>query len=64
METLRASLAAAEHGGSGSGSNGSSDGDPVRLSKDELYDLAKAADIRGRADMSKDELVAALRAAA
>lgn len=29
--------------------------------KDELYDLAKDADISGRSDMTKDELVAALR---
>jgi DNA end-binding protein Ku len=34
-----------------------------RLSKDELYELAKEADIAGRSDMSKDELVQALEAA-
>lgn len=30
------------------------------LSKDDLYERAKAADIPGRSDMSKEELVAAL----
>jgi DNA end-binding protein Ku len=34
-----------------------------RLSKDKLYELAKEADIAGRSDMSKDELVQALEAA-
>ena len=33
------------------------------LSKDELYTLAKNADIPGRSDMSKEQLVEALRAA-
>jgi DNA end-binding protein Ku len=36
------------------------DGDLARLSKAELYERAKAADIPGRADMTKDELVEAL----
>jgi DNA end-binding protein Ku len=31
------------------------------LTKDELYDLAREADIPGRSSMTKDELVAALR---
>jgi DNA end-binding protein Ku len=33
------------------------------LSKEELYELAKKADLPGRSDMSKDELVDALKAA-
>ena len=31
------------------------------LTKEELYERARAADIPGRSDMSKDELIAALR---
>jgi DNA end-binding protein Ku len=34
-----------------------------KLSKDDLYERAKRADIPGRADMSKDELIEALKAA-
>ncbi|HEX2044621.1 MAG TPA: Ku protein [Gaiellaceae bacterium] len=34
-----------------------------RLSKEELYELAKEADIPGRSDMSKEDLVEALKAA-
>ena len=49
----------------GTSPNGSSrDGELEKLSKDELYERAKELDIKGRADMSKEELVAALRAAA
>lgn len=41
-----------------------SDGDRLEgLSKEELYELAKKADLPGRSDMSKDELVEALKAA-
>jgi len=64
MAALRASLEAT-HGSKGgsrrkaSGRNGELDA----LSKDELYELAKDADIAGRSDMSKQELVKALRAA-
>ena len=32
------------------------------LSKDELYERAQAADIQGRSNMTKDELVEALKA--
>jgi DNA end-binding protein Ku len=39
------------------------DGELESLSRDELYRLAKEADIPGRSDMSKDELVAALQEA-
>jgi hypothetical protein len=39
----------------------SKDGPLEDLTKDELYDRAKAADIPGRSDMSKDELIRALR---
>lgn len=52
MEALKASLAG---DGAGRGRPGLS-----RLSKGELYERAKKADIPGRADMSKDELVQAL----
>jgi DNA end-binding protein Ku len=59
MEALRASLKAAE---------GQRDGRAARdgleqLSKDDLYKRAKQADIPGRADMSKDQLIEALKAA-
>jgi DNA end-binding protein Ku len=67
LSALRASVEAAQgsrskaRGGNGKASR---DGDGLdSLSKDELYERAKRADIKGRADMSKDELVEALRAA-
>jgi hypothetical protein len=41
----------------------SGDGEYESMSKDELYELAKEADIPGRSDMSKNELVKALKAA-
>ena len=61
LAALRASLEAVQGGhdaarGNGNGRRRNLDD----LSKDELYDLAKEADIRGRADMSKDELIEAL----
>jgi DNA end-binding protein Ku len=67
LSALRASVEAAQgsrsRARSGNG-KGSRNGDTLDgLSKDELYDRAKRADIKGRADMSKDELVEALRAA-
>jgi DNA end-binding protein Ku len=66
MEALRASVAAAQarRGGRGRGGAASTDGELDKLSKEELYERAKAADVKGRADMSKDELVEALKAAA
>ncbi|MBA2537803.1 MAG: Ku protein [Actinobacteria bacterium] len=66
MEALRASVeaASARRAGATRRNGGSADGELDRLSKDELYDRAKAADVKGRADMSKDELVAALKRAA
>jgi DNA end-binding protein Ku len=67
LSALRASVEAAQGSRSkarrGNG-KASRDGDGLdSLSKDELYERAKRADIKGRADMSKDELVDALRAA-
>ena len=70
LAALRASVEAAQKGERPirrSGSNGdSADSDDglAALSKDELYDRAKKADIPGRAKMSKDELVEALEKAA
>ena len=62
MAALRASLEAA---GGRSRSNGRRRGGRqlAALSKQELYEQAKKADIPGRADMSKDELIEALEAA-
>jgi DNA end-binding protein Ku len=69
LSALRASVEAAQGGraparsGNGKASrNGGGDGDLEGLSRDELYERAKKRDIKGRSDMSKDELVAALRA--
>jgi DNA end-binding protein Ku len=56
MEALRASLRASDANGKRRDGLGS-------LSKDELYERAKKADIPGRADMSKEELIEALEAA-
>jgi len=71
MDALRASLDAVQRrrggkpaagaDGNGSGSNGG--GDLRTLNKDELYALAKQADIPGRSDMSKEELAEALERA-
>jgi DNA end-binding protein Ku len=60
MSALRASVEAAQHRGS---KVASGDGEYEGLSKEELYELAKDADIPGRSDMSKEELVEALKAA-
>ena len=68
MAALRASVEAAQRrraGGRKRGGGGDDgDGRLESLSKEELYELAKEADIPGRADMSKQELVQALEAAA
>jgi DNA end-binding protein Ku len=60
MAALRASIAAAQ-GRREAPSGGNRDLD--ELSKGELYDRAKQADIPGRSQMSREELVEALRAA-
>jgi DNA end-binding protein Ku len=62
MAALEASLARTKDGEHGTEPNGRRNGheELADLSKGELYKRAKAADIPGRADMSKDELVAAL----
>jgi DNA end-binding protein Ku len=64
MAALRASLAAAEGRRPARGKKRVARDDLESLSKDELYDLAKKADIPGRSDMSKEELAAALSEAA
>jgi DNA end-binding protein Ku len=63
MSALRASLEAARGGRSRNGSSGGN-GELDTLSKDELYELAREADIPGRSDMSKQQLARALRKAA
>jgi hypothetical protein len=60
MSALRASVEAARRNRA---PRRSSSGDLESRSKDELYKLAQDADIPGRSDMSKEELVEALRAA-
>jgi DNA end-binding protein Ku len=60
MAALRASVEAARRERP---SRRSSNGDLASKSKEDLYELAKKADIPGRSDMSKEELVEALRAA-
>lgn len=60
MAALRASVEAAQ------GRRGRPRGKPKGfegLSKEDLYELAKEADIAGRSDMSKEQLVEALEAA-
>jgi DNA end-binding protein Ku len=68
MAALRASLEAARGGrgraASGTRARGDGNGELDKLSKEELYELARKADIAGRSDMSKQELVNALRRAA
>lgn len=71
VAALEASLADGERGdgraaatASGRGRRGGSDGTSLQdLTKDELYDRARAAGIEGRSNMTKDELVAALTGA-
>ena len=61
MEALRASVEAAQGRRPAKRRSG---GDRLDgLSKEELYELARTADLPGRSDMSKDELVEALKAA-
>jgi len=62
IAALRASVEAARGGRRPPRASGN--GDLERLSKEELYERAKKADIPGRSDMSKDELVKALQRAA
>ncbi len=63
MAALKASLEGASARGDGRSGNGKVDREALeRLSKQELYERAKKADVPGRADMSKDELVEALAA--
>jgi DNA end-binding protein Ku len=62
MEALRASIRASE-GRSNGKRRGGGRNSLTELSKDELYQRAKKADIPGRADMSKEELIEALEAA-
>ena len=64
MAALRASLEASRGGRARPRSRQSGNGELDALSKDELYELAREADISGRSDMSKEELVKALRRAA
>jgi len=64
MSALRASLEETQGRRARSQSGRSGNGDLEGLSKEELYELARAADISGRSDMSKRELVKALSRAA
>jgi DNA end-binding protein Ku len=69
MEALRQSLEATRRRGSGADRDRGAAKTPRgraasslrKLGKSELYDLAKKADIPGRADMTKDQLVHALQ---
>ena len=66
LSALRASVEAAQgrRGGRKARANGGTAGGLAKLSKAELYERAKKLDVKGRADMSKEELVEALEAAA
>jgi DNA end-binding protein Ku len=66
LAALRASLDAAGRRRSGGGRASGSNGGEVldELSKDELYRRAKEADISGRSDMTREQLIDALKAAA
>jgi DNA end-binding protein Ku len=69
LAALRASVEAAQgHRGGGKSSarrhGQRRNGGLSKLSKDELYERAKELDVKGRADMSKEELLEAVRAAA
>ena len=65
LAALRASVEAAKGGRRGKRAASSNGGAKLeKLSKDELYELAKDADISGRSDMSRAQLLKALKAAA
>jgi len=64
MEALRASIAARTGGGGGRRARREPRDGLANLSREELYERAKKADIPGRSQMSKDELVRALSRAA
>lgn len=65
MAALEESLqrAGGDTAGSATAGDGAPDDGYATMSKDELYELAQERDITGRSGMTKDELVAALRAA-
>jgi DNA end-binding protein Ku len=72
IAALKASIEASKTGRSGTkarggtsanGGSGNGNGDLSKLSKEELYERAKELDIKGRADMSKTQLLKALKAA-
>jgi DNA end-binding protein Ku len=69
LAALRASLESVQKGRGGSrrrngGGGDSRDGDGLAdLSRDELYERAKRADIAGRSEMTKEQLIEALEAA-
>jgi DNA end-binding protein Ku len=68
MAALRASLEASGRrrgraGGNGAAKRAGRDGDLEALSRDELYERAKKLDVKGRSDMSKEELAEAVRTA-
>ena len=60
-KAARISNAAAKEGRSSVGRKGGEHGDYDDWTVDDLRDRAKELDIEGRSDMSKDELVKALR---
>ena len=60
-KSARIANAAASSSRSEVGRRGGEGGDYEDRSKDELYDQAKKVGIEGRSDMSKDELIHALR---
>jgi len=64
MAALRASLEASNRGRGRGRSASSGNGELDSLSREELYELAREADIPGRSDMSKKDLVKALSRAA
>jgi DNA end-binding protein Ku len=61
MTALRQSIEQARSSRGGSAAQSDRDGDLENLSKEELVDRARKANVAGRSRMSKDELVAALR---